>query len=320
MAAALPVAAILAATILSIVTHELGHYLAARLIRWPVRTFAIGFGPTLITHQDRARTDWRFRLLPLGGYVILRPDPPAGIMSPRIATLLRMAILAAGPGANLLLAATLYAGIALLAGVPTYLPVASTIERGSAAETASFREGDRILAVDGQAVATFDELRPLLRAHPDRRVTFSVVRHDERLAIDATLAVIEDHGRRVGHLGIWSHATITRHVGPIGAAGLGASETWQAAADTLAVPLNALRGERTSSSVPGLADPLDLARRAAQPDGASAAALAALLSVEMALLDLLPLPMLDGGALLLAAAQLRRRVRATGGNLSEARP
>lgn len=307
MHAGLPLAAILAATILSVVSHEFGHFVAARLIGWPVRAFAIGLGRRVLTRESRSGTSWRLGLLPIGGYVILRPDPPAGVTSPRLATALRMGILAAGPAANLLLAATLYAGAAYFGGVPTYLPVASTIDPGSPAAHAGFREGDRIAAVEGLVVTTFDELRPLLLARPRQAVTFSVVRGDQQLALTATLAAIVENGRTVGHLGIWSHESVIRRVGAGGAAVLGASETWQAAADTLAVPANALRGERTSSRVPGLADPLGLARNAVRPNGSSAAALAALLSIEMALLNLLPLPMLDGGALLLAANEMRRR-------------
>ena len=274
-------AAIAAATILSVAVHELGHYFAARSLRWPLRAFGVGLGPLLFERRGRNGTYWRLGLLPIGGYVILRPRAPDGEIPPRRATLLRMVILAAGPGANLALAVSLYAGVALVAGVTTYLPVASAIEAASPAEKAGFREDDRIISTQGHVVQTFDEVRPILRANADRRVTFIVDRRGQRLQLAARLAAREEDGTIVGHLGIWTHVSKTRTVGPGKALGLGASRTWQAVAETFRIVANAAHGRRTETDSAGLAGLQDLAREAGKGDVAGAAVLAAILSIEI---------------------------------------
>jgi regulator of sigma E protease len=290
-AIALPI--IFAVAALLLLVHELGHYVAARACRRPVRLVTIGFGPKLIDWIDRRGTAWRLALVPIGGYVALHADTTkADQLSFRFGpVLVRLFVTAAGPVANLILAAILYAGLAGVTGEIAFMPVASSIEPGSPAERVGFQPGDRITAADGIPVR------------------FEVIRNRETLALTATLAPHDQDGRTIGHLGIWSHELRTRHVGIREAVLLGVQRSWQAALATVA---DVARAIRTSGHPNPLATAIDIAGLKGPASALgfrTLIALTAFLSVGLALTNLLPMPMpmLDGGAILVALAELIRR-------------
>ena len=306
-AIALPIIFALASILLLV--HELGHYLAARACRCPVKLVAIGFGPRLFERVDRYGTTWRFALVPIGGFVALHPETkPSGDPSFRSRpVLIRLAVTAAGPVANLVLAAVLYAGLAAVTGETAFMPVASTIEPGSPAEKVGFQPGDRITAADGTPVARFDDLRPVLESHPNLAVKFEVIRNQEELALTTTLAALNRDGQVIGHLGIWSHELQTRHLGVREAALFGVRRSWQGAVATVADVTRAIRTAGRPNPLAAAIDVAGLKGPASAPGVAVLIALAAFLSIGLALTNLLPIPMLDGGAILIALAELVRR-------------
>lgn len=306
-AIALPI--IFAVAGLLLLVHELGHYIAARACGRLVRLVAIGFGPKLIERVDRRGTTWRIALVPIGGYVTLHPDTvQAGHLLFRSApVLVRLVVTAAGPAANLILAAILYAGLAGVTGEIAFMPVASSIEPGSPAERVGFQPGDRITAADGMPVARFEDLRPILESHPNLAVRFEVIRNRETLALTVTLAPHDQDGRTIGHLGIWSHELRTRHVGIREAVLLGAQRSWQGAVATVADVARAIRTAGRPNPLATAIDVAGLKGPASAPGFPPLLALTAFLSVGLALTNLLPRPMLDGGAILVALAELIRR-------------
>ena len=306
-AIALPI--IFAVAGLLLFVHELGHYIAARACGRLVRLIAIGFGPKLIERVDRRATTWRLALVPIGGYVALHADTTqADQLSFRFGpVLVRLLVTAAGPAANLILSAILYAGLAGVAGEIAFMPVASSIEPGSPAERVGFQRGDRITAADGTPVARFEDLRPILESHPNLAVRFEVIRNRETLALTATLAPHDQGGRTIGHLGIWSHELRTRHVGIREAVLLGAQRSWQGAVATLADVARAIRTAGRPNPLATAIDVAGLKGLASAPGFPTLIALTAFLSVGLALTNLLPMPMLDGGAIPVALAELMLR-------------
>lgn len=333
-------AVVLVADVL-ILGHELGHHLAARALGIPVRRFAVGFGPALARRTDRRGTEWRLGAFPLGGYVEFVPAAEAAtdtaaavgagryggadvVAYDRRGPLARLAVVAAGPAASGLLAVLAFAVLLGAQGKPAFLPVADEVTTGGAAEAAGFRRGDRVLAVDGRAVETFEDLRPTLRAAAGRPLAFEVERRAEREAEDAeaparievvrlvaTPARIEEGDREVGVLGIRSTTLV--HVGydPAGLLAASAGRAWGAGRDTVVGIAGLLRHGEGRENIAGPIGVAIVAGDAAAAGWPTLLALAGVLSANIALMNLLPLPALDGGQMLLLLSEA-----ATGRTLS----
>jgi regulator of sigma E protease len=299
------IAAILVIANLLILGHELGHYTAARTAGIAVRHFTIGFGPTLARWCDRSGTIWTIGMLPLGGFVGFAgesdPTPKESYAGRHPAT--PLVVIAAGPAANVVIAIGIYAGIAAVQGQTTVLPVVSSIVADSAAARAGFQPADRILAVSGQPVATFDELRPILQQHPGAELSFRVERHDEVVNLLARIGSKREGGREVGYLGIWSTEVSHRPLSVRGVALTALQDTWQVVADTGAGIGRLVSTGQGADNFAGVLEVAHLAGQAAVAGGASLVILTAVLSVNLALMNLLPIPVLDGGALLFCAVE-----------------
>ena len=302
------VAAVLLVGNVLIVCHELGHYLAARLAGVRVRSFAIGFGPTLARAVDRRGTVWRFSLLPIGGYVSFdgEQDPTTpGSYAGRPA-LTRMGIIAAGPAANLLVAITVFAIMFATSGEPAFLPVASSVVPGSAADRARFQVGDRIQAMGGQSVATFEDMRPALGRGAGKTVKFKIERGGRIVELFAGLGSTNQGGRTIGVLGIRSTALTHIVLSPDRAIVRASEKTWTAIADSVTGIAQAVTHGRGTDNIAGVVDIAQLTGQAAEHGIPTLLALMAILSANLALMNLLPIPILDGGALVLCLAEMVR--------------
>ncbi len=310
-----------------IFVHELGHYLVARWCGVRVEVFSIGFGKELFGWTDRAATRWKVSAVPLGGYVKMygeesfADDDPETGADDRASPLQRehsfrhkslgrrSAIVSAGPLANLLFALVVLFGLFIVVGAPAPLPVVGSVQPNSAAAEAAFAPGDMIVAIGDEEVAWFDDVRRIVNAHPDQTLQFDVRRGDADIAISATPRATEQtedgQTRRVGLLGIRPDLTRVGYeeLSLPQAALAAVNQTWGLATQIFGTLLNIIQGDRPLEELGG---PIRIAQLSGQVAADGAAALLyfmAALSVNLALINLLPIPVLDGGHLLIYAIE-----------------
>jgi len=307
--------------------HELGHYLVARWCGIRVETFSIGFGPKLFGFTDRAGTLWKVSAIPLGGYVKMFGDAdPASTPSERVRTMTeaeravsffhknvwqRIAVVAAGPIANFLFAILVLAGLFMAYGQPHTLPQIGQVQPDSAAAAAGLQPGDTVVAVDGSAIDRFEELQQIVRMNPGQPMVLEIDRNGERLSLTATpkdSTVTDDFGNthRIGLLGIGRTGMEYRQHGPLSAIGQATAETWNIVTGTFQALGQMFAGDRGTEELGG---PLRIAQMSGQMAQSGLIALVsftAILSVNLGLINLFPIPLLDGGHLLFYAVEAVR--------------
>lgn len=312
--------------------HELGHFLVARWCGVKVKAFSIGFGKEIFGFNDRHGTRWRFAWIPLGGYVKFMDDENGASVPDRDA-LDRMtpeeregafqnkplwaksAIVAAGPIANFLLAIVIFAGTFAFVGIHVTAPRVDELVPNSAAAKAGFQQGDLILSIDGVAIEAFGDMQRIVSASADRELTFVVVRGNREITLKATperTEIERFRGKiRVGVLGIrrnasqkdWQHKT----VGPIEAVGLGVKETYFIISRTLGYLYELAAGRENADQLGGPIKIADVSGQVASDGFLPLLTLTAMLSVSIGLINLFPVPLLDGGHLLFYAIEAVRR-------------
>jgi regulator of sigma E protease len=303
--------------------HEMGHFLVARWCGIRVAAFSVGFGRELVGFDDRRGTRWKLSAIPLGGYVRFEGDENAASMPDADALAAtppaqrsglfhfaplwkRVAVVAAGPLANFLLAILVFAAIFSLIGRPHVMPVAGEVVEGSAAERAGLQAGDLILSVDGNAIESFSELQGIVMLAAGETLTLEVEREGRRLTLTAVPERLEQPDRlggthRIGVLGIKSPEGAFRFERdpPLTAIAEGVRETGHIIERTLTYIGRLITGRESAEQLSG---PI----RIGQVSGAVASSggipgliyLGAVLSVSIGLFNLFPVPMLDGGHLL----------------------
>ena len=297
--------------------HELGHYALARRAGVRVEVFSIGFGPELFGWTDGTGTRWKFSLLPLGGYVKMfgqsdtGPGDGAGAMSREERAVSfaaktlgqRFGIVAAGPLANFLLAILLFALVFALVGRSETLPKATTVQEGGAAERAGIEPGDLIVAVDGRAIARFEELRYEVMTRPGQPLELEILRGRRTIVLEAipeTVLVPDETGgeRPVGRLGIATDEVVFERLAPLEAFGAGVVETWAWIARIFDFLGQILDGTQSSRDLAGPLGIAQMSSSVAEHGLRNLAMFAAILSVNLGLINLFPVPLLDGGHLL----------------------
>jgi regulator of sigma E protease len=238
--------------ILSVVVfvHELGHYLVARWTGVRVDVFSIGFGPELFGINDRSGTRWKFSALPLGGYVKMHGDADASSSTIDLTALpdpdsfpaktvwQRMAIVAAGPSANLVFAIVVLGLLFATVGRPFTPAVIGEVQPNSAAAEAGLQPGDRIVAVDQEPLASFEELQSIVRGQPDVPLTFTIERDGATLDVVTTPreTTIEDRFgqiHKIGLIGISRSGVEFKRSNPMFALVEGGLETYRLVTGTL---------------------------------------------------------------------------------------
>lgn len=299
--------------------HEMGHYLAARACGVYVEAFSIGFGRSIATWTDRHGTIWRLSWLPLGGYVKLhgqeRPEDAseetraswqAGRTFHEKSVARRAIVVAAGPAANFVLAAVLFTLLYATAGRPLTLPVANDVLANSAAAQAGMQAQDRILAIDGTRIRDFEDIQRIVAGHPDTRMDIAVRRGQKRLDLSVTTGVRSDGGQQIGVLGIRGGTVDYVRMGPVDALGAGVSQTWTVTSETIQALGQMIGGKRGTGELGGPLRIAQLSGQVAELGLASLLSFIAVLSINLGLINLFPIPVLDGGHLLFFLAEALR--------------
>ena len=312
--------------------HELGHFLVARWCGVRVMVFSVGFGPELLGFTDRHGTRWKLAAIPLGGYVKFFGDENAASVPDQSAVASmsaeerrysffhkpvsqRAAVVAAGPIANFILAIVIFAAVFSIYGRQSSSARVDAVQTGSAAADAGFHPGDVVLSIDGRTVNSFSDMQRIVGANAGRTLEFKVDRGGAPVTLRATPALKQGKdgfGNKYCQavLGVSRSMTPaevkTELVGPLTAIGLGISETWFIIERTFSYIGGIFVGRECADQLGG---PIRIAQISGQVASVSFAALmhlTAMLSVSIGLLNLFPVPLLDGGHLVFYAIEAAR--------------
>ena len=312
--------------------HELGHFLVARWCGIKVLVFSIGFGPEIVGFYDRYGTRWKIAAVPLGGYVkFFGDDNAASVPDHEAAAAMnaaekavsfvhkpvgpRAAVVAAGPIANFVLAIAIFAGVFMTVGKQTTSARIDAVQPGSAAQAAGFQPGDLVLAIGGERIDSFADMQRIVSISAGAPLNVEVERGGVHVTLKATpqLRELKDNFGNVHKLGVLGISRSmapgdikTQKVGPLAAVVMGAQETWFVVDRTLSYIGGVFTGREAADQLGG---PIRIAQVSGQVASAGFVALihlTAVLSVSIGLLNLFPIPLLDGGHLLFYGIEAAR--------------
>ena len=297
--------------------HEMGHYLAARQCKVRVEVFSVGFGPEIFGRTSKSGTRWKLSAIPFGGYVKMfgesRPDNNSELPSPSEKELSesffnkpvsqRVWIVVAGPLANFLFAIMILSGLFIGLGEPHTPANISKVIEGSAAARAGLKPGDIFIEIDGKKISRFEEVRRIIELAPAKEIEIIVERAGEKLIIkvipDSVVEKRYSTTQRFGRLGVARSSAdmvLVRH-DPFTALWKAVVQTFVMTGNILDAIGQIILGERNANELGG---PIKIA----QISGAMAEAgfimfiqFAAILSINLGLINLFPIPLLDGGHL-----------------------
>ena len=305
---------------LIVFVHEYGHFIVARWCGVKVETFSIGFGREIFGATDKHGTRWKVGWIPLGGYVKFEGDANAASMpstpeleleGQRSATNFhgkpvwqRSLVVAAGPVANFILAIFLFALVFVAVGVPLSAPRVDKVMEASAAEQAGVLPGDIVVSVNGEAVETFSDIQRIVMPRADEPLPVVLQRGQSEVRVTLTPKATEvDDGfggkLRIGLIGI-SNDQIAREYerkGLVDSVKLGTIETWRIVAGTGHFISRIFAGHGGADQLGGPLAIAQISGRAASVGFYELMRLAAAISVSIGLINLFPVPMLDGGHL-----------------------
>jgi regulator of sigma E protease len=315
--------------------HELGHYLVGRWFGVKAEAFSIGFGKEIFGRTDKRGTRWKLSMIPLGGYVQFAGDMnPAGVPSEEWLALpaeeraktfqakplwQRALIVAAGPVTNLLLAVAIFAAFNMAIGKPVPADPAqenyiTVVMDNSPASAAGLRVGDRIAAIDGEPVLDRWDLQSKIWLQPNKRIELTVERGKEVLKFQLTTMAyksVDEFGNvsTIGRAGVELNRTERRYIrlGPIDAVRTAVIQSRDAVVMMATGIAQIFTGDR---SVKELGGPVRMAKWSGEIlslGWVQFVSFAALISINLAFINLLPIPALDGGHLAFYAAEAVRR-------------
>ena len=319
--------------VLSIVIffHEMGHFLVGRWCGVKVDAFSLGFGPEIFGFFDRRGTRWRFSALPLGGYVKFHGDANGASMSDdgaiaampaeeRAVTFFaqsvwkRAAIVAAGPIANFLLAIVIFSGIFFVHGRSILIPRVDKVTPDSAAAAAGFEPGDLILSINGAKIDSFEDMQRIVQTSADLPLTVIVQRQDKDVTLVATprkkILKTPFGETRVAQLGLEAgrdkDAWHVQRYGLIRSTQLATQETWFIVEQTGSYLGGLVVGRESTDQLSGPIRIAEVSGEMAKIGLAALLNLAAVLSISIGILNLIPIPLLDGGHLFYYAIEAVR--------------
>lgn len=300
--------------------HELGHFLVARLCGVRVSEFSIGFGKKLWGHTDKHGTEWRLSAIPLGGYCKFLGDEDAASAGDSSKDLSeedkkyafgyqnpfkKLAIVLAGPGANYLFAIFVFASIFFFLGKIDFPAVVGEVIKGGAAESGGVLKGDKILKINGKEVKNFTEVRQEVDMHTEGDVNLEIEREGKIIHLSFPLKVVplevelNQPSEQKPMLGVRSVSVVEvkpEDVSLWEAFAEAVSETWRITEVTLRGVGQMISGKRDTDEVGGILRIAEMSGDITKENGViDFIAFMALLSINLGLINLFPIPLLDGG-------------------------
>ena len=294
--------------------HELGHYLAARWRGVYVEVFSVGFGKSIASWYDKLGTQWRVSWLPLGGYVKMHGQERPEDVSDEVraswkpgqtfhekSVLSRAIIVAAGPIANFLLAIVLFAALFAFVGRPVTSPVVGEVIPNGAAAQAGLQVKDRIDTIAGQSIRSFEDIQRIITARPGETMPMTVIRDGARKDLTVLTGSRDVKGKKVGLLGIRGGTVDYQPLSIPEAIAGGVTQTWTITVETFRGLAQMLSGQRGTEELGGPLRIAQLSGQVAELGISNLISFIAVLSVNLGLINLFPIPILDGGHLLFYA-------------------
>ena len=314
---------------LIVFVHEYGHFIVGRWCGVKAETFSIGFGREIVGWSDKRGTRWKVGWIPLGGYVKFEGDANAASMpsTPELeaqaqrsatnfhgkAVWQRSLVVAAGPIANFILAIALFSMVFAVVGVPVTSPQVDKVVEASAAEKAGVQPGDIIVSVNGEAIETFSDIQRIVMPRAGEALPVVIERKGEEVRVTLTPQATEvDDGFggkvRIGLIGVSNDQTSRsfERKGLIDSLQLGTLETWRVVEGTGHFIARIFAGHGGADQLGGPIAIAQISGQAASLGFYELLRMAALLSVSIGLINLFPIPMLDGGHLVYYAIEALR--------------
>ena len=315
----------LAVLTILVFVHEFGHFWVARRCGVKIDSFSIGFGRELVGRTDRHGTRWKLSLLPLGGYVKMFGDTDETSWNDKADTSgmseadrqglfankplrARAAVVAAGPAANFLFTIIIFSILFAIVGERFYPPTVTSVVAGSAAEAAGIKAGDHITSLDGFSVKRFEDIPVIVQDRANVPMTIVLQRDGQQLAFPITPAVDEETDRlgrkhKLGRLGIRHEGYEVTKQTPLHAVGRAFGETWDLIDQTGVSVWQMITGTRSAEEMGGIVSIAKMSGDTAKEGVASLVYFMGLLSINLGLINLFPIPVLDGGHLLFYAVE-----------------
>jgi regulator of sigma E protease len=321
-------AAFVVALIVIVFVHEFGHFIVGRWCGVKAEVFSVGFGKELFGYTDKHGTRWKFCPIPLGGYVKFEGDANAASM-PAIAegtkhspTSLhgqpvweRMAVVAAGPLANFILAIFIFMGFFMFLGLPYERPLVTHVVPGSAAEAAGIVTGDLFVEIDGAKIQSYRDVQEAVFLRPDETFNIVVLRGEKNLSLSITPRVNEEKDGfggtiKTGRLGVehkpQADEPLFRQFSPVAAFVKSTERVWFVISTTGKMVGKIITGQQSAKQIGGAISIGKGAGDAASGGPLTFLEFLAFFSISIGLINLLPIPMLDGGHLVFYAIEAVR--------------
>lgn len=308
--------------------HEYGHFIVARWCGVKIETFSIGFGKEIFGWNDKHGTRWKFSMFPLGGYVKMFGDEGAAstpdnekiqTMSPEEEAVAfhtkplwkKSLIVGAGPAANFILAIVVLTFFFMAYGRSVSAPIISEVIEESAASQAGLMPGDRIKTIDGTKVETFRDIAGIVSIRPEQELTFAIERDGKevQLVVVPKLTKSQDmlgNDIEVGTVGIVSHEVEFQEISGAQALPAAVAETWSISVRTLEYVWLIITGRQKADELSGVLRIAKYSGQAVEKGFTTVLMLVVVISINLGLVNLFPIPMLDGGHLLYYAIEAVR--------------
>lgn len=302
-----------------VAVHEYGHLIAARANGVFVESFSIGFGPVLLEHADKQGTKWRFSLIPLGGYVKMLGDAdatsireviPEGVTEEDMEKMSvhrkkpwqKLIVAAGGPFFNFIFAIVVFIGLAMIKGIPVYTNVINTISETALSYTSGLRNGDRILYANGVQINDFNDIKTSIIKSSGHDLILTI-EHKNGEQQDIQIKMYEEDGTPITALGITPVELNYKKATIVEAITNACSTTYFLASENIKAIFQMVIAKRSTKDVGGVISIFNITSASAEAGLAAFVWIMAFLSVILGAVNLLPIPVLDGGTIMISAIE-----------------